>query len=115
MSSEVSASTEGSAQIVAENEINTPNDTTLQYCAKCAIQEDKPVLFDYWADSCEKKCCIGIREEDKEKILVKGSDEYTSPISRIFQVENNFIIVTCNSIYVVSSDIEIRAVEFPDE
>ena len=114
MSAEVSGATSSASQQTIENEVNLPGDTTLQYCAKCALTEDKPVLFDYWSDSLNNSCCIGIRE-DKEKILVKGTDEYTSPIDRIFKVDDTYIIVTMNSIYVVSANVEVRAVEITDD
>ena len=81
-----------------------PSTTTLQHVAKLSIVEDKPVLFDYWTGSCDKQVLIGVRDEG-EKLLVKSEDEYTSPISKIFQVDKEYIIVTENSIYVVSSDI----------
>ena len=42
---------------------------------------------------------------DGEKLLVKSEEEYTSPISKIYKVETDYIIVTENSIYLVSSDI----------
>ena len=52
---------------------------------------------------------IGIRENG-EKLLVKSADEYTSPISKIYKVETEYIIITENSIYVVSADIETKRV-----
>ena len=51
-----------------------------------------------WLDSIDKKVLIGIREND-EKLLVKNSEEYTSPIAKIFKIEEVFIICTENSIY----------------
>ena len=32
-----------------------PTGTTLQHCAKLAIVEDKPIMFDYWTQSCDKR------------------------------------------------------------
>jgi len=81
-----------------------PSNTTLQNMAKLAIVEDKPVLFDYWTGSCDKEVLIGVRDGG-EKLLVKSEDEYTSPISKIYQVDSEYLIVTENSIYVVSAEI----------
>ena len=86
-----------------------PQGVTLQHCAKLSIVEDKPIMFDYWTDSCDKKVLIGVRENG-EKLLEKSADEYTSPISKIYKVETEFIIITENSIYVVSADIATKRV-----
>ena len=86
-----------------------PCDAILQHASKIAIAEDKPILLDYWADSCDNKIIIGIRETD-EKLLVKNEQEYTSPIQKIFKVENNYLILTENSIYIVSSDIQTKRI-----
>tara|TARA_B110000261_G_scaffold112293_3_gene125471 strand:+ start:2044 stop:2355 length:312 start_codon:yes stop_codon:yes gene_type:complete len=99
-----------------ENEVTTtnsnyrlPQGVTLQHCAKLSIVEDKPIMFDYWTASCDKEVLIGIRENG-EKLLVKSADEYTSPVSKIYKVETEYIIITENSIYVVSADIETKRV-----
>ena len=62
-------------------------------------------MLDYWTDSCEKNVLVSVRETG-EKLLVKSEDEYTSPVSKIFKVEGEYIVVTENSIYLVSADIE---------
>ena len=83
--------------------------TTLQHCAKLGIVEDKPIMFDYWTASCDKEILIGVRE-DGEKLLVKSEEEYTSPVSKIYKVEKEYIIITENSIYVVSADIPTKRI-----
>ena len=74
-----------------------------------AQKEDKPIILDYWMSSLDKTCLIGVRSNN-EKLLVKSEDEYTSPIAKIFKVETEYIIVTANSIYVVSADISTRRI-----
>jgi len=86
-----------------------PSSTTLQHCSKLAIVEDKPILLDYWTASCDKDVLIGVRE-NSEKLLVKSEDEYTSPISKIYKVETEYIIITENSIYIVNADIETKRI-----
>ena len=81
-----------------------PGSTTLSHAAKLSLMEDKPIMLDYWTGSLDKKVLIGVRE-NQEKLLVKSEDEYTSPISKIFKVDDSYIIMTENSIYLVSSDI----------
>ena len=71
----------------------SPSSACLQHCAKLAIVDDKPIMLDYWSDSQDKKVLIGVREEGEEKLLVKSEDEYTSPISKIYKVDSEYIIV----------------------
>lgn len=86
------------------NDMELPSVKALSHAAKVGIMDDRPLMLDYWGDSINKKVFIGIRE-NQEKLLVKSQDEYTSPISKIFKVENNYIIMTENSIYIVKADI----------
>ena len=69
------------------------------------IGKSKPILLDYWTQSLDKTVIIGVKENE-EKLLVKSEDEYTSPISKIYKVETEYIIVTANSIYVVCCEIK---------
>ena len=66
-------------------------------------------MLDYWTGSLDKQVLIGMRESG-EKLLVKSEDEYTSPISKIYKVEEEFIILTENSIYLISADIETKRI-----
>ena len=86
-----------------------PSSTTLQHVTKISITEDKPIMMDYWTGSLDKQVLIGMRESG-EKLLVKSEDEYTSPISKIYKVEEEFIILTENSIYLISADIETKRI-----
>jgi hypothetical protein len=86
-----------------------PSYACFQHATKVAILEDKPIILDYWTSSLEKTCLIGVRSNN-EKLLVKSEDEYTSPIAKIFKVDTEYIIVTANSIYVVSADISTRRI-----
>lgn len=107
----VSSSVSGgaAAPAAAPAELRIPDVTTLQHAFKLALTEDKPIMTDYWAPSLEKAVIIGVKE-NKEKLLVKSEEEYTSPISKIFKVENAYIIMTENSIYLVSSDISNKRI-----
>jgi len=77
--------------------------------AKISITEDKPIMLDYWTDSLEKKVLIGVKE-NKEKLLVKNEEEYTSPIVKIYKMDEIYIICTENSIYLTSTRIETRRI-----
>lgn len=86
-----------------------PSASCLSHCAKLGVTEEKPIMLDYWSDSQEGKIIIGVRDDD-EKLLVKSEDEFTSPIAKIYKVETEYIIVTENSIYVVSSDVATKRI-----
>ena len=79
--------------------------------AKLSIVEDKPIMLDYWKDSLEKKVVIGVRENTDEKLLVKNSEEYTSPIVNLLKSGDVLIICTENSIYLVSSEIKKKFIK----
>ena len=81
-------------------EYRWPNATTLTHAVKLSIVEDKPLLLDYWTSSLEKSALIGVKDGG-EKLLVKSEDEYTSPVSKIFKVQDEYIVMTENSIYIV--------------
>jgi hypothetical protein len=86
-----------------------PSNTTMEHACKIAVVEDKPIMLDYWTCSLDKNALIGVRE-NKEKLLVKSEEEYTSPVSKVYKVENEFLIVTENSIYIVSADIPTKRI-----
>lgn len=88
-----------------EQSYRMPSHTCLQHAFKLAIVEDKEVKADYWTASLDKQVIIGVKE-NQEKLLVKSEDEYTSPVVKIYKVETEYIVVTENSIYLVSADID---------
>ena len=92
-----------------EEQYSIPSNKCLQHCCKIAITQDKPILLDYWTSSLDNKIIIGVRDNE-EKLLVKSEEEYTSPIVKIYKIDNEYIILTENSIYVVSSNISTRKI-----
>jgi hypothetical protein len=87
----------------------SPSNACLQHCIKIAVVDDKPIMMDYWSTSQDNKVLIGVRENG-EKLLVKSEDEYTSPIEKIYKVEKEYIIVTENSLYIVSAGISTKRI-----
>lgn len=88
-----------------------PPANALSQAVRLSIVEDKPIMMDYWVDSlnAESGVIIGVRE-NKEKLLVKSEDEYTSNVCKIYKVDNVFICVTENSIYLVSNNIKSKKI-----
>lgn len=83
-------------------DLKIPSQLVMNHAAKLAINEDKPIMMDYWTDSDNDKAFFGIKGSG-EKLLVRSEDEYTSPIGKIFKVDKEYIVMTENSIYIVSA------------
>jgi hypothetical protein len=92
-----------------ESNYRLPSDATLKHATKLAIVEDKPIMMDYWTFSLEKKALIGVKDNG-EKLLVKDEYEYTSTIVKFYKSTDDYIIITENSIYLVSSTIPTRKI-----
>ena len=86
-----------------------PSDVTLKHAAKLSVVDDKPIMLDYWTASLDKKALIGARENG-EKMLVKSEDEYTSTIAKFYKCGTEYIVITENSIYIVSNEIPTRKI-----
>jgi hypothetical protein len=90
--------------------MTTPSATVMVQAAKIAIEQDRPIYLDYYTDSLEKKCCIGVR--GNSKFLIKSDTEYTSPIESIMRIKEDktWLVMTENSLYIVSADIPVKKV-----
>ena len=92
-----------------ESQYTAPSNQCLQHCCKIAVVEDRPIMLDYWTSSLDETVIIGVRENG-EKLLVKSEDEYTKKKKKIYKVETEFIIITENSLYVVSAKIKTKRI-----
>ena len=90
-----------------------PSASVLLRAAQLAIDQDKPIYLDYYSDSVEKKCCIGV--QDTTKYLVKSDTEYTSSIENVFKCEGCYIVSTENSLYIVSAEVPIKKILAPKD
>ena len=88
--------------------MSLPSANVLLRAAQVSIDEDRPIYLDYFRDSVEKKCCIGV--QGTTKYLVKTNDEYTSTIQSVFKCETSYIVMTENSLYIVDASIPIKRV-----
>ena len=89
---------------------NVPSATVMVQAAKTALEHDRPIYLDYYVDSMEKKCCIGV--QGNSKFLIKSDTEYTSPIETIMRIkeEKTYLVMTENSLYIVSADIPVKKI-----
>jgi hypothetical protein len=88
-----------------------PSAATLMSAAKLAIQKDMAIQLDYFVESSEGKAFLGEDAQTGEKMLVKNSEEYTSHIQKIYKAGDDFIVMTENSIYLVSGKIQKRKIQ----
>ena len=98
------------ASASAAASVDIPNEKVLTHAAKIALERDMPILLDYYADTKSGKAFLGEDSDTKEKILVKNPDEYTSPVQKMFKAKDDYIIMTENSIYIVSGAIKKKTI-----
>ena len=107
------SSTQASAQATESAAATTghrlPSELVMKHAVKFAIEEDKPIMMDYWIQSLDKSVLIGVRNNN-EKLLVKSEEEYTSTIHKFKKIGSDLVVITENSIYLVSGDIPIRKI-----
>jgi|SaaInlStandDraft_2_1057019.scaffolds.fasta_scaffold485827_1 hypothetical protein len=95
---------------MTDTKITVPSANTLSQAFKLSIQVGLPIESYFYIDSCRGKIYICANETDK--IIYKNNDEHTSPISNIYKVEKDYLIVTENTIYILSSDTKVT--KMPD-
>jgi len=88
-----------------------PSAQALSHAARIAIQQDKPIMLDYYVDTATNKAFMGEDTDTKEKMLIKSNEEFTSLIQKVYKVQDDFIILTENSLYVVSGKVQKKRIE----
>lgn len=103
--------TSAQPQAVAAAASPLPSPQTLLQAAKLAIDQDKPIQLDYYVDTAQGKAFLGEDEVTTEKMLVKSAEEYTSLVQKVYKVATDFIVVTENSLYLVSGKLQKRKIQ----
>ncbi len=88
-----------------------PQANVLLQAAKLAIAQDKPILLDYYVDTITGKAFMGEDKDTEEKMLVKSAEEFTSLIQKTYKVGDEYIVMTENSIYIVSGKLTKRRIQ----
>ena len=88
-----------------------PSAQTLLQAAKIAIEQDKPIMHDYYVGTATGKAFMGEDQETKEKMLIKSNEEFTSLVQKIYKVHEDYIVLTENSLYIVSGKIQKRRIQ----
>jgi hypothetical protein len=108
-----SAAASASVSVSTQPSAPSPSPQTLMQAAKLAMQQDKAIQLDYYLDTAQGRAFLGEDTENNEKMLVKSGEEFTSLIQKIYKVQTDFIILTENSIYIVSGNIQKRRIKAP--
>jgi hypothetical protein len=87
-----------------------PSAQTMVQAAKIAIEQDRAIMLDYYRQTVSGTAFLGEDPSTKERILVKSKEEFTSMIKKLYKVGEEYIILTENSLYIVSGKIQKRKV-----
>lgn len=93
-------------QTQSAGKLSLPGEKTLSQAAKLSIKISKPICFYFYIDSCRGNATIISHEGDK--IIYKNNEEHTSPIKNTYKVGNEYLVVTENTIYVLSCSTSIQ-------
>jgi hypothetical protein len=91
----------------AKSSLPFPTDNTLQQAFKLSLKLTKPVCTYFYIASVKGKASI--ETHNGEKIIFISEDECTSPIMNTFKSDNSYIVVTNNTIYLLSDKTVIKA------
>ena len=95
------------ASTTTNTNTSLPGEKTLQFAAKVSIEKEKPIMLDYYTDSLKGTICIG-KLGEKDNIIFKSKDEYTSPIVNISKSNNDYVCETENSVYLISAATKVK-------
>ena len=95
-----------SSVVSANKKISMPSNDTLGQAAKLSIKISKHICFYFYIDSCKGNASIITAEGDK--IIYKNNEEHTSPIKNTYKVGSEYLVVTENTIYVISCETNIN-------
>ena len=83
-----------------------PSAKTLHQSAKLSIEHEKPICYYFYKDSLTDNVCIATYQGDK--IIYKNNEEHTSPIVKTFKCDSEYLVITENSIYIISASTKIQ-------
>jgi hypothetical protein len=96
-------------QSAASTGLPLPSAETLVKAMKLSLKLAKPLDFYFYEESCRDGVCI--MHDGEDMVIYKNDDERTSPISKTFKSEDQFIVITENTIYIISAQTPIRNLE----
>ena len=110
--SALAPSTSANANVLQQQQITPmPSAAVLLQAAKLALAQDNPIRLDYYVETANGSAFMGEDSETKDKMLVKSAEEFTSIIQKTYKVADDYIVLTENSIYVVSGKLQKRKIQ----
>jgi len=106
-----SASATATAAVLPQQATPFPSAAVLLQAAKLALAQDNPIRLDYYVETAIGSAFMGEDAETKDKMLVKSAEEFTSLIQKTYKVGDDYIVLTENSIYVVSGKLQKRKIQ----
>jgi len=110
MATQASSTASSASATPASSPLSAPTPQTLVQAAKLAMEQDRAIMLDYYVDTAQSKAFLGEDGATKERVLVKSKEEFTSLIKKLYKVGEDFIVLTENSLYIVSGKIQKRTV-----
>jgi|UniRef100_A0A6C0KMC9 hypothetical protein len=105
------ASATATAAALPQQATPLPSAAVLLQAAKLALAQDNPIRLDYYVETANGSAFMGEDAETKDKMLVKSAEEFTSLIQKTYKVGEDYIVLTENSIYVVSGKLQKRKIQ----
>lgn len=90
----------------SQSQLVLASEDTLNKAFKLSLKFTKPIDTYFYLDSCRGNVCI-LNDSD-EMVIFKNEDEHTSPILKIFKSGEQFIVMTENTIYLLSANTPMR-------
>lgn len=94
------------SSVPAKKKLSLPSDKSMQQAVKLSIKFVKPIDFYFYLDSLKGN--ITIRSDGEDRVLYKNEDEHTSPLLNAYKSDDCYIVVTENTIYIISADTKIN-------
>ena len=104
--SSVSAGTATTGEKSKSN-LPMPSEKTMQQAFKLGLIMEKQICGYFYVDSIKGK--VSIETHEGEKIIYKNENEHTSRILNTYKTDSSYIVVTENTIYLLSSETVIKA------
>jgi hypothetical protein len=86
--------------------IELPDDTTLQNCIKLSLKLSKPIDTYFYRDSLNNN--VKFLTSGNQSYIYKNEDEHTTSISNTYSSGNCYIVVTDNTIHIISNKINVE-------
>ena len=94
--------------IISKLKLSYPCQATLNKSFKLANLVKKPISFNFYIDSLKGN--IWIKCTNDKKIIFKSNNEHSSPIKSTFKVNDEYIVLTENTIYVISASTKVKLI-----